>query len=88
VVDGARVEHRPSLPADWPGYTLRWQPPSGGTLEVVVRLEGRATTAATLDGAPLAVERGAVVIPIPRDAGDHRVEVMLGRDVGARYEGR
>ena len=81
----------PCIPADWPGFTVTYRlPGDAGTYEIrVTRVDEDArTTEATLDGERLAVADGAVVIPLTRDGGRHRVEVTLGDDVGPTYRPR
>jgi cyclic beta-1,2-glucan synthetase len=89
---GRTLALRPCLPDAWPGFTARYRLPGGETVyEIVVeRGEGseRATTAAWLDDAPLAVERGAVLVPLTDDGAVHRVRVRLGDDAGRRYAPR
>lgn len=76
VVDGARLELRPCIPASWPGFTLRWRVPGDdATYDIVVRRG--AVLAATVDGSQAAVNDGAVVVPLVRDGRVHRVEVIL-----------
>ncbi|HEX6534189.1 MAG TPA: hypothetical protein VF041_06305 [Gemmatimonadaceae bacterium] len=89
LMEGDRIELRPCIPASWPGFSVRLRRPDARThYEIVVRraAEGAPTTARA-DGGALGVEEGAVVIPLHSDGATHRVEVELGRDVGARYEG-
>lgn len=84
---GDHVALRPCVPADWPGFRVRYRLPDGATtyhFEVRAGTGGEST--ATLDGAPLAVADGAVMVPLRRDGAEHRVEVTLGPDVGPRYE--
>jgi cyclic beta-1,2-glucan synthetase len=89
VREGRLLALRPCIPEGWPGFTVRFRLPGGETAyEVVVergRGAARATTAAWLDGAPLAVEGGEVVIPLVDDGAAHRVRVRLGDDAGRRY---
>jgi cyclic beta-1,2-glucan synthetase len=84
---GTEIVLRPCIPASWPGFTIRWRVPTdGATYEIAVeRAAGGAATSASVDGAPARVEDGAVVVPLVRDGGAHRVRVALGGDVGARY---
>ncbi|MBA2244228.1 MAG: hypothetical protein H0W11_04680 [Gemmatimonadetes bacterium] len=86
---GREIALRPCIPADWPGFTLRYRLPDGETsYEIVVRRAETSSgqTIAQLDGEPLEIEDGAVLIPLVGDGVVHRVEVVLGQDVGPRYE--
>jgi hypothetical protein len=38
----------------------------------------RGVKSATLDGRPLAIERGAVRVPLANDGAGHRIDVVLG----------
>src|SRR5690606_2379594 len=82
VVRGREVVLRPCIPADWPGFTLRWRVPDGAAAyEIVVTRAGAAgRTSAALDGAPLRVEDGSVRFPLAADGATHRVDVRLGAD--------
>ena len=73
---------RPCIPADWPGFTLRWRVPDGATVYefVVTRADATERTSAALDGAPLRVEDGAVRFPLAADGATHRVDVRLAAD--------
>ncbi len=87
LVRGEVIELRPCIPAAWPGFSLRYRLPDGRTSYelVVARANGGAATSATMNGSSLAVERGAVIVPLARDGASHRVEISLGADVGPRY---
>jgi hypothetical protein len=53
----------------------------GGSYEIVVRNPQRSAgtvRGASLDGVALAVESGVARIPLRRDGGEHRVELVLG----------
>ncbi len=88
IEDGVRLLLRPCIPAGWPGFSIRYRHTLHGTRRaqhdarytITVRQESpRATrTAAVMDGSPLTVRRGAVVIPLLADGAEHRVEVRLG----------
>lgn len=82
VVHGREIVLRPCIPAEWPGFTLRWRVPGSGTVYefVVTRAGATERTSAALDGDPLRVEDGAVRLPLAADGATHRVEVRLGAD--------
>ncbi|HEX7088941.1 MAG TPA: hypothetical protein VF192_02325, partial [Longimicrobiales bacterium] len=82
VVRGREAVLRPCIPADWPGFTLRWRVPEGATVYEIAVTRARAAerTSAALDGAALRVEDGAVRFPLAADGATHRVDVRLGAD--------
>lgn len=79
-----RILLRPCIPADWPGFTLTHQLP-GGTIYRFEVTQGSGHTHATLDREAIAVEDGAVLVPIIRDGEHHTVSVALADDVGPVY---
>ena len=55
------------------------------TTETLLRIRYRNPTgvaagvrSAALDGAPLPIEDGAALVPLPRDGGIHEIDVLLG----------
>jgi N,N'-diacetylchitobiose phosphorylase len=87
--DGEAMVLRPCIPEEWPGFRLRYRLPDGATVyDIEVRNRRAGDTCATLDGEPIGVAEGAVVVPLSRDGREHRVEVELGSDVRPRYEPR
>jgi cellobiose phosphorylase len=89
VTGGETLLLSPCIPAAWPGFTVRYRMPDGPeSYEIEVTRGGTAQTIATLDGAPLAVEGRAVVVPFAGDGERHRVHVALGTDVGPVYSAR
>jgi cyclic beta-1,2-glucan synthetase len=89
VRDGKRLELRPCVPDAWPGFTLRYRLPGTETsYRIVVRRGSGAQTVALLDGAALAIDSGAVQIPLAPDGRRHDVRVELCPDVGPRYRPR
>jgi cyclic beta-1,2-glucan synthetase len=86
VHQGERLELKPCIPADWPGFTLRYRVPgTETTYRLTVRQTPNVPTVATLDNSPLAVEEGAIHIPLSPDGRRHEVKVDLGNDVGPHY---
>ncbi|HSL70933.1 MAG TPA: hypothetical protein VK864_11870, partial [Longimicrobiales bacterium] len=79
------VRLRPCVPAAWPGFRLRYRFADGTLYRFEVEQHNRTPTRATLDGADLSINDGAVIVPIVRDAAEHSVHVRLGADVGPRY---
>lgn len=77
---------RPCVPRDWPGFTVRYRLPDGGATYVlsVTREEGTEIRGA-VDGHAVAPAGGALRIPLARDGGEHRVDIVLGRDFAPAY---
>ncbi len=89
VTGGESLLLSPSIPKAWPGYSVRYRMPNDTTSYEITVTRGRAEhTVATHDGAPLAIEGRAVVVPLVRDGQKHLVEVRLGPDVGPVYTPR
>ncbi|MDQ6636054.1 MAG: glycosyl transferase, partial [Gemmatimonadota bacterium] len=86
----ARMLLRPCIPASWTGFRVVYaMPASKAVYDIDVRREtGGNATRATLDGRKLAIENGAVVIPLSSDDRRHSVTVLLGADAGFRYVSR
>jgi cyclic beta-1,2-glucan synthetase len=85
---GDRLVLRPCVPAAWPCFTVRYRLPDGETTYEVVATRGElgdGEMKASLDGRALAPEDGAVVVPLARDGGTHRVELVLGPGAAPRY---
>jgi cyclic beta-1,2-glucan synthetase len=77
---------RPCVPRDWPGFTVRLRLPGGATTyELVVTREDGDALRAFADGYNHVAADGALRIPLVRDGGGHRVEVVLGRDFAPAY---
>lgn len=85
LVAGHTMVLRPCLPADWPGFTLRYRlPGSSSTLHLVVRQHDGPTAIRSATIRATVVD-GAVHLALPRDTALHQVEVDLGPDVGTDY---
>jgi cyclic beta-1,2-glucan synthetase len=82
IENGDTIVLAPRIPNDWPEFSIRYRlPDGGGNYEIVVRNPQRSAGAvhdASLDGVALAVENGVARIPVRRDGGEHRVELVLG----------
>jgi len=77
---------RPCVPREWPGFSVRYLLPDGAaTYEIAVTRDDGAGIRGSADGRELAADDGALRIPLTRDGGTHRVEVVLGRDFAPRY---
>jgi N,N'-diacetylchitobiose phosphorylase len=81
VTQGRTLLIHPCIPADWPGFRLRYRLPDGATqCEIAVENPhgGRQVSAARLDGRDLPVSDGVARITLPEAGGDYRIEVRLG----------
>ncbi|HEX6911030.1 MAG TPA: protein ndvB, partial [Longimicrobium sp.] len=87
---GEALRIRPCVPQDWPGFTVRYRLPDGATAyEIAVTREDGAGIRGTVDGRDLSVAAdGALRVPLARDGGMHRVEVVLGRGFAPVYGGQ
>ncbi len=92
IEDGDAITVRPCIPDDWPGFTVRYRLPGEDTTYelVVTRANAGDPTSATLDGIAdgVTVVRGVTRVSIARDGRDHRVSILIGVDVEARYSAR
>jgi cyclic beta-1,2-glucan synthetase len=92
VERGETLVLRPCVPPEWPGFTVRYRLPDRRTTYEVVarRVEGGdGPASARVDGGDATAPRdGALRVPLARDGRAHRVEVVLGRDLGPRYAQR
>lgn len=84
---GLTIEHgdtlvvAPCIPDDWPGFHVHRKVPGGGSYDVSVRNpNGTAAKviAAALDGVPLNIADGVARVPLLKDGGPHRVDILLG----------
>jgi cyclic beta-1,2-glucan synthetase len=79
----------PSIPAAWPGFSIRYRLANELTAYEIEVTRGESDrTVGTLDDAPLAIEGRAVMVPVRRDGQQHRVRITLGPDVGPVYVAR
>jgi N,N'-diacetylchitobiose phosphorylase len=81
VTEGRTLRIHPCIPADWPGFWLRYRLPDGATLcEIAVEnpQAGRQVVGARLDGQDIPVGDGVARIPLPERGGSYRIEVQLG----------
>jgi cyclic beta-1,2-glucan synthetase len=79
---GDTIRVKPVIPADWPGFTIRYRVPGSATVyEINIVNDAVGGTpqvaAATIDGRPLAVEDGAALVPLAAGGATHRVEIVL-----------
>jgi len=75
----------PCIPADWPGFSVRYRLPDGQTRYHIVVKRTSGATAARGDGLRLRVEDGSVLVELRSDGRTHRVHVDLGPDAGPSY---
>ncbi|HEX6041990.1 GH36-type glycosyl hydrolase domain-containing protein, partial [Longimicrobium sp.] len=77
---------RPCVPRDWPGFSVRYRLPDGATTyEIAVTRDAGAEIRGSVEGRALASAGGALRIPLVRDGGTHRVDVVLGEDFAPVY---
>ena len=81
--NGTKLNVKPCIPDDWPGYQVSWRMPGtgGSQLEIDVQNPQRCSAAvldATLDGRPVRIVRGVARVPLLLDGGTHRLMIVLG----------
>jgi cyclic beta-1,2-glucan synthetase len=78
---GSTFSVNPSIPAMWPGYSIRWLIDGTRFCINVLNPENqcRGVVSATLDGRPV----DASAIPLNNDMGTHQVEITLGSEMRA-----
>ena len=80
VEDGRTLVLKPCIPADWPGFRMRYRFPDGRTdCEIVVTNGGGGgqVVAARLNGQPAPVRDGAARVTLPVGDGSFHWEVRL-----------
>jgi cyclic beta-1,2-glucan synthetase len=77
---------RPCIPRTWPGFEITLARPEA-TYHLEVR-RGAHRSGGTIDGVPLEIRNGAVIVPLRAEGGSCRVDVQLGADVGRLYTPR
>jgi cellobiose phosphorylase len=80
LVHGSSLRLKPCMPAEWPGFAMTVQLGEGrGKLSIEVMNTHRSPriTRAEMDDAPLLIDQGSAVIPLPQDASDHRVFIWI-----------
>ncbi|MEO5800935.1 MAG: glycosyl transferase [Gemmatimonadales bacterium] len=85
TVAGRTLVLRPCIPAEWPGFTVRYRLPGDATRYRIVVRQTNAASAVRSATAAARVVDGAITIDLVRDGGEHLVEVDLGDDVGTSY---
>ncbi len=81
VTGGRTLRIRPCIPADWPGYRIRYRLPDGVTtcdIRVANPHGGETVVAVSLDGRSLEPVRGGARVTLPEAGGEYRIEVLLG----------
>ncbi|HYE35730.1 GH36-type glycosyl hydrolase domain-containing protein [Methylocaldum sp.] len=81
VRDGAFIELKPCIPAEWPEFAIRYRHPGSAT-RYTIKVRNPNKTAgnvvsANLDGGTVPVEQGAARIPLLSDGQHHDVVVTL-----------
>ncbi len=82
---GSTLVLSPCIPAEWPGFSVRYRLPDGRTHYEIVVSRTAGPTAARGSGLVVRVTDGVVRVELRSDGGVHRVEVELGNDAGPRY---
>ncbi|WP_434148482.1 GH36-type glycosyl hydrolase domain-containing protein [Methylocaldum gracile subsp. desertum] len=82
VKEGAFIELKPCIPAEWPEFVIRYRHP-GNPTRYTIRVTNpnkkpRRVLSADLDGRPVPVERETARIPLLSDGRSHDVVVILG----------
>jgi cellobiose phosphorylase len=75
----------PCIPAEWPGFSVRFRHPDGRTRYHIQVRRCTGPTAAKAPGLEVRVEDGIVRIELRSDGATHDVVVDLGDDAGPRY---
>ncbi|HEV8196853.1 MAG TPA: hypothetical protein VGP87_09460 [Gemmatimonadales bacterium] len=75
----------PCIPAEWPGFSVRYRLPDGRTHYHLVVRRGAGLTVARATGLDPVVVHGAVRVALRSDGETHRIEVDLGADAVPRY---
>jgi cyclic beta-1,2-glucan synthetase len=84
IEGGREMVLRPCIPAEWPGYSIRYRLPESDTLYEVRVVQPRprlSHSTAAVDGRTAAVGDGAVRIPLRHDGISHEVWIQLGSDL-------
>jgi cyclic beta-1,2-glucan synthetase len=83
---GDTIRMKPVIPSSWPGFTICYRLPDGVTVYEISVVNATsnsgaggnpAVSSATLDGAPVALQDGAALVPLRAGRGRHRVEIVL-----------
>lgn len=82
VKDGAFIELKPCIPAEWPEFAIRYRHPVSATQYTISVKNPNNTLGrvldAEMDGQALSVEQGVARIPLLSDGRHHEVVVTLG----------
>ncbi len=87
TVSGSTLVLRPSIPPEWPGYTVRIRPPGTRAECVVEVVRASGPTMARSEGSRWELAGGALRLPMP-EAGVRHFMVLLGDDIRAEYRPR
>ncbi|MDB5915876.1 MAG: glycosyl transferase, partial [Massilia sp.] len=74
---GDSIHLKPVVPKAWPSFSIRYRLPDDATVVEITVRHAHGAASATLDGEPLPVLGGAVVVPLHADGALHRVELTL-----------
>ncbi|MGB3544595.1 GH36-type glycosyl hydrolase domain-containing protein, partial [Rubrivirga sp.] len=74
---GDAITLAPCIPADWPGFSIRYRLPDGSGTVYTITVERGSDPSLTLDGAILDLQDARVRIPIMRDGAEHEVVLRI-----------
>ena len=74
---GDSIHLKPMVPKAWPSFSIRYRLPDEVTVYEITVCHADGAASATLDGKPLPVIEGAVVVPLHADGALHRVDMIL-----------
>ena len=74
---GEAITLDPCVPAEWPGFTLRYRLPDGSGTVYTIRAERGAEAGLVVDGEPTPPASGGWRVPLVRDGAEHEVVLTL-----------
>ena len=74
---GHTITLDPCIPADWPGFSIRYRLPDGSGTAYAVTVTRGDTPSLTVDGDPLVLEGGRARVPVVRDGAEHSVVLSM-----------
>ncbi len=76
---GQAITLDPCVPADWPGFSIRYRLPDGSGTVYAVRAARGAEPGLTVDGVALPASGSGWRVPLVRDGAEHHVRLTLAR---------
>ena len=74
---GEAITLAPCIPADWPGFAIRYRLPDGSGTVYTITVQRGETPGLTLDGATLPVPHTGWRVPLVRDGAVHEVQLTI-----------